>query len=83
MAPGNEHPNLDRIVTDPAILGGKPVIEGTRIPVSLILNLLANGADNLEIQADYPDLTERDIRSAIAYAADRVDQDTATLSRPM
>jgi uncharacterized protein (DUF433 family) len=65
----------DRIIQDPKILVGKPVIKGTRIPVSLILNLLANGADNKEIKADYPDLTDEDIQAAIAYAADRIDRE--------
>jgi len=74
----------DRIVQDPKIMVGKPVIKGTRIPVSLILNLLANGADNAEIKADYPRLTDEDIQAAIAYAADHVDREAnTTLPRPM
>ncbi len=80
----NGHPDLERITIDPAILVGKPVIKGTRIPVSLILNLLANGADNAEIKADYPELTDEDIRAAIAYAAARTDREpTGTLPRPV
>lgn len=65
----------ERIVIDPAIMVGKPVIKGTRIPVSLILNLLASGADNAEILKDYPDLADQDIHAAIAYAADRIDRE--------
>ena len=84
MAMRKDHHTVERVVVDPAILVGKPVIKGTRIPVSLILGLLANGADNAEIVADYPDLTDEDIRAAIAYAADRIDRETKTsLSRPM
>lgn len=74
----------DRIIQDPTILVGKPVIKGTRIPVSLILNLLANGADNAEIKADYPRLTDEDIQAAIAYAADHIDGEAnTTLPRSM
>ncbi len=70
-----KHAYHDRIVQDRRIIAGKPVIEGTRIPVSLILNFLANGADNAEITADYPDLTDQDVQAAIAYAL-------ASLSEP-
>ncbi len=71
-----EKPNFqDRIIQDPKILVGKPVIKGTRIPVSLILNLLAHGADNQEIKADYPNLTDEDIHAAIAFAADHIDRE--------
>jgi uncharacterized protein (DUF433 family) len=78
----NERPAYrDRITTDSHILGGKPVITGTRIPVALILNLLANGADHTEIISDYPDLTEEDIHAAIAYAADQLDRDATALPR--
>ena len=45
-----------RIIANPEILGGKPVIEGTRISVEHVLGLLANGMTNEEIIADYPDL---------------------------
>lgn len=60
---------MDRIITDPKILVGKPVIKGTRIPVYLVLNLVANGKTPKQIIEDYPDLTEADIRAAIQYAA--------------
>ena len=78
MATERKPEYLERIVLDQAILVGKPVIRGTRIPVSLILNLLANGADNAEIRTDYPDLTDEDIRAAIAYAADHIDREAHT-----
>ena len=58
-----------RIVANPGILGGKPIVEGTRLSVEHILGLLANGMTNEEIIADYPDLTEESIRAVLAYAA--------------
>jgi uncharacterized protein (DUF433 family) len=74
----------ERIVQDPKILVGKPVIKGTRIPVSLVLNLLAHGADHEEIKADYPNLTDEDILAAIAYAADHIDREaTESVRRPL
>ena len=60
----------DRITIDPAICHGKPCIRGTRIWVSLLLDLLAAGAPTEEILADYPQLTREDILAAIAYGAE-------------
>ena len=59
----------DRIVTNPQIMRGKPVIKGTRIPVYVVLNLLAEGYDTKKIIKDYPDLTRTDILAAIKYAS--------------
>ena len=64
----------DRIVVDPLILVGKPVVKGTRIPVSLILNLVAHEMTFDEIVDDYPSLCVEDIRSAILYAGARLDR---------
>lgn len=61
---------LDRIAVDPEICFGKPCIRGTRIPVSLILDLLAGGESESEILRNYPQLEADDIRAAIAYAAE-------------
>ena len=58
-----------KIVANAEILGGKPIIEGTRISVEHVLGLLANGMTNEEIIADYPDLTEESIRAVLGYAA--------------
>ncbi len=58
----------DRIVADPDILAGKPVIRGTRIAVELILELLAAGQSEKEILANYPGLTREDILASLAYA---------------
>ena len=60
---------LERIVVDPKIMTGKPVIKGTRIPVELILKLLAQGLKEKEILEDYPSLAKEDIRAALIYAA--------------
>ena len=59
----------DRISVDKNILHGKPCIKGTRIPVFLILDLLAGGSTNADILADYPDLSVEDIRACVEYAA--------------
>lgn len=63
-------PLLKRISIDPNICFGKPCIRGTRIWVSLILDLLANGATVEQLLEEYPQLTPEDIRAAIAYGAE-------------
>ena len=62
----------ERITVDPNILLGKPVIAGTRIPVYLILNLLASGYTMERVIEAYPGLTEEDIRAALEYADQRL-----------
>jgi uncharacterized protein (DUF433 family) len=57
----------DRVVTDPAVLLGKPVIRGTRIPVSLVINYLSHGHSVEELLNDYPNLTREDVEAATAY----------------
>jgi len=59
---------LDRVVIDPDILVGKPVIRGTRIPVHLIIELLANGMTTKQILKEYPQLKEQDIKAALLQA---------------
>ena len=61
--------DLDRITTNPNILGGKACIRGMRISVSLIVNLVANGMSTADIIDEYPDLQPEDIRQALQYAA--------------
>ena len=61
---------LQRISVNPNICFGKPCIRGTRIWVSLILDFLASGMIIDEILIEYPQLTEEDIRAAIAYGAE-------------
>lgn len=58
-----------RVVRDPQILGGKPVIAGTRIPVRLILDHLAEGYMPEEIIFEYPVLTRADIQTAMRFAS--------------
>jgi len=60
---------LNRIEIDVDKLGGKPVIKGTRIPVALIIELIANGLEPDEIIKEYPELTIEDIKAALLYAA--------------
>ncbi len=61
---------LQRISIDPNICFGKPCIRGTRIWVSLVLDFLATGMTGAEIIKEYPQLTEEDIRAAIAYGSE-------------
>lgn len=58
-----------RIVVDPGIMAGKPVVRGTRIPVELIVRMLSQGISEGEILAEYPRLQLEDIRAALEYAA--------------
>lgn len=60
---------LKRISVDPEICHGKACIKGTRIPVSVILDSLAEGATEEEILKNYPNLTSADIKAAILYAS--------------
>lgn len=64
----------DRIVIDPEIQHGKPVIRGTRVPVARIVGGLAGGMTEAELQREY-DLTLADIRAALAYAAQLVENE--------
>lgn len=61
---------LDRISIDPNICGGKPCIKGTRLWVSLLLDLLASGTGERELLAEYPQLAHEDVLAAIAYGAE-------------
>jgi len=62
-------PLSERIVVDPEILAGKPVIRGTRIAVEFVLELLAAGQSESEILANYPGLAREDILACLAYAS--------------
>jgi uncharacterized protein (DUF433 family) len=68
--PDPMYPHLrERIVVDPAVMVGKPVIRGTRIPVELIVRMLAQGVSDVEIRREYPRLEAEDLLAALAYAA--------------
>jgi len=60
---------LDRIQINPKICLGQPVIRGTRITVSIILKLLANGRSIEDVIEDYPELEVADVQEAMKYAA--------------
>ncbi len=62
----------ERIVSDPNILVGKPVIKGTRISVELILGWLANGWTYEQLLEAYPHITREDILAVLAFAAERL-----------
>lgn len=59
----------ERISQDPNILGGKPVIRGTRLAVELIIDLLAQDWTEAGILRNYPGLSDQDIRACVAYAS--------------
>jgi uncharacterized protein (DUF433 family) len=64
--------NYQNIITiEEGKRGGRPCIRGMRITVSDVLGWLAAGMSHEQILADYPELTEDDIRACLAYAADR------------
>jgi len=63
----------DRINIDPKILSGKPVFKGTRIPISIVLRMLRDGATFQKIIEEYPRLTEEDIKAALDYSVFVVD----------
>lgn len=62
-----------RISIDPEVCGGRPVIEGTRVRVTDVLEMLAGGATPGEIVGDFPYLSEDDVRAALSYAAHQAD----------
>jgi len=62
----------ERVVIDPEVMAGKPIIRGTRVPVDLLVRMLSQGISEGEILREYPGLELADIRAALAYAADVV-----------
>lgn len=62
-------PEFDRIAADPAVLGGKPCIKGTRLSVEFILELAASGGSREQIVRAYPELRGEDVEQALRYAA--------------
>ena len=65
----------DYIVRDPRVCGGEAVIKGTRVPLRTVLASLAEGATTAAILADFPTLSEEDVRAAIALAATSAQED--------
>jgi uncharacterized protein (DUF433 family) len=66
--------NIDRVTSDPNVMGGKPCIRGMRVTVGTILGLLAAGRRQEEVLAAYPYLELADIAAALAYAAWRSEE---------
>ena len=62
-----------RIASDPAVCGGRPTVAGTRVRVSDVLDMLADGAGEAEIVADFPYLTVADVRAVLLFAARSTD----------
>lgn len=80
---------LDRITSDPAILGGQPTIRGMRLSVRRVVEALALYPNWDDLRAEYPELEPEDIRQALEFAANNLDdnssgrlQDTEKLSFP-
>lgn len=73
-----EHPRIER---DPEIMNGKPVIKGTRMPVTIILERLAYGHPIEELLDDYPFLTSEDIYAALQYALALVEAENTSEER--
>jgi uncharacterized protein (DUF433 family) len=69
----------NRITIDPEIMHGKPVVKNTRIPVYIVLNLLAGGLRPEEILKEYPDLTREDILACLEYAAELAQEEVGVL----
>jgi uncharacterized protein (DUF433 family) len=65
----------ERILRDPAVCGGQPIIKGTRVLVRTILGYLAHGDATATILAEFPSLTEDDVRAVIAFAAASAGED--------
>ncbi len=63
---------IERITTDPQLMGGVPCIRGLRVPVATVVGMVADGMSFEEILADFPYLEEEDIVAALRYAAEAV-----------
>jgi uncharacterized protein (DUF433 family) len=61
---------MDRIVIDPAVLAGKPVIRGTRLAVEFVVDLLAQGWSVEQVLDNYPGLTRADVQACLEYASE-------------
>jgi uncharacterized protein (DUF433 family) len=66
---------MKKITVNPQILSGKPIFEGTRIPVDLILEFLSQGYNIEEVLKEYPSLTKEDILGALNFAAKKIKEE--------
>ncbi|OHB69180.1 MAG: antitoxin [Planctomycetes bacterium RBG_16_43_13] len=67
------------ITVNPKVMCGKPCFRGTRIPVYIVLGLMANGATADDVLRDYPDLTKQHIRAALRYATELAREEVGAL----
>jgi uncharacterized protein (DUF433 family) len=72
----------ERIIRDPRVVGGEPIVKGTRVTLGTVLASLAEGASIAEILADFPTLTEVDVRAVIAFAATSAQEDLPVADLP-
>ena len=72
----------DLIASDPHVLGGKPVVRGTRLTVDFILQLFAQGWTQEQVLTNYPALTSEALRAVFAYAADVLHEEVVLPVRP-
>jgi len=63
----------DRITIDPKILSGRPVFKGTRIPISIVLKMIRDGANFEKIIEEYPRITEDDVKAALDFSVYIID----------
>jgi uncharacterized protein (DUF433 family) len=70
---------FQRISVDPQIMGGVPCIRGTRIPVAMLVRMVADGTTSDELLEEYPQLNTDDVREALRFAAANIDQRTIAL----
>jgi uncharacterized protein (DUF433 family) len=73
---------FQRISIDPEIMGGVPCVRGTRIPVPMLVRMVAGGMTIGDIVAEYPQLSEEDVAEALRFAAANIDQRTVALDLP-
>ena len=66
--------NFTRITIEPDKMGGVPCIRGLRIPVATVVGMIADGMTEAEILKDYPDLEAEDIREALRFAAEALQE---------
>ena len=73
----------EHIQRDPDVVGGEPVLKGTRVTLRTVLASLAEGATTAEILADFPTLCDEDVRAAIAFAATSAQEDLPVAESPI
>lgn len=73
---------FNRISIDPRVMGGTPCVAGTRIPVAMLVRMVAEGITTQDILGDYPQLEAEDVQQSLRYAASSVDHRTIALDQP-